>query len=180
MHAVFSWCISFVMKWPTTTWRLMKGFWGGKLTRTTQPTVKYDQIYSIPDVSLLAGQNIQFSFEGLPCLPPPKLTDSFSKLGLKGFLKTHLNMYFLFWFYTPTIYHITRPWGWAIGHLFSFLTSNCDLPTFHSKKKNDAGQPCVSKMVGIWFKLKRLPTNGSIVGISSKIISTNSRFFCFY
>lgn len=113
--------------------------------------------------------------------PPKRLTESFSKLGLKGFLKNHPNMYFLLWFYTPTLYHITWPWGWAIGHFFSFLTSYCDLPTFHpKKKKTDAGQPCVSKMVGIWFKLKRLPTNGSIVGISSTIISTNSRFFCFY
>ena len=74
-------------------------------------------------------------FRRFTMFAPPKLTDSFSKLGLKGFLKTHLNMYFLFWFYTPTIYHITRPWGWAIGHLFSFLASNCDLPTFHPKKK---------------------------------------------
>lgn len=61
----------------------MKGFWGGKLTRTTQPTVKYDQIYSIPDVSLLAGQNIQFSFEGLPSLPPKKINGKFFQVGFE-------------------------------------------------------------------------------------------------
>lgn len=118
-------------------------------------------------------------FRRFTMLGPPKLTDRFFQVGFERVFENPPQHVFPVLILHPN--HLPHHSALRMSHWSPFLISYLELwlANFSSEKKNDAGQPCVSKMVGIWFKLKRLPTNGSMVGISSKISQPTLVFFVF-